>query len=321
MALVRVHSAEAWIAKFGSARKRTAVTIGNFDGVHRGHQDILRRTVELARKTGALATVLTFYPHPARVLRPEKAPPLIMTLDQRLAAFDALGVEAALILSFDEKLAQRTAEDFVKIFLMDALRASTVLVGGNFRFGHAQAGDVKLLERLGTAMGFAVEIVAPVGENGVVVSSTGIRKAVSEGLMEEAARMLGRPFALAGEIQTGTGMGRKFVVPTLNQKTPQELLPRLGVYATETFLQGRCYQSATNVGTRPTFEGKKITIETHLLDFNENLTDGPMEIRFLTRLRGEQKFPGPEALREQILKDIQNARKFFEMSSRADANK
>jgi riboflavin kinase/FMN adenylyltransferase len=306
-----LNSTEAWIAKFGDPRKRTVVTIGNFDGVHLGHQQILRGAIDRANATDSMSAVLTFFPHPARVLRPEHAPALLMTLPQRLQAFQCFGMEAALVLPFSHELAKVSAEDFVRRFLVDTLRARTVMVGGNFRFGHKQAGDVGLLVNLGQRWDFEVLVIPPVVLDGVVVSSTAVRSAVREGRMDEAARLLGHPFELAGEIKTGTGQGRKLVVPTLNLATEQECLPKNGVYATENVVGSKTYRSATNVGVRPTFDGHRLAIESHLFDFSDSLTSGPMEVRFCKRLRDEQKFSGPEALREQVLRDISDAEGYF----------
>jgi len=307
MPLAKIHSAEEWRAHFGTNGKPAVVTIGNFDGVHLGHRKILGDTRELAARTQALAVVLTFYPHPARVLRPAQAPLLLMTLDQRLDAIEKMGLDAALVLPFDEALAKMSAEEFVRKVLKETLQASAVVIGNNFRFGRGQQGDGKLL----ALMGLDVHPTAPVEVAGVAVSSSAIRLAASEGRMEDAARMLGRPFSLAGEIVAGTGQGRKLVVPTLNLSTRQELLPKLGVYATETIVGGETYRSATNVGTRPTFDGQRLAIESHLLDFSANLTSGEMEVRFLKRLRDEQKFPSAESLRLQVLDDITQARNYF----------
>jgi riboflavin kinase / FMN adenylyltransferase len=312
MALAVLRSPEDWNSRFGGARRRSVVTIGNFDGCHRGHQRILHSVVERARGADALAAVLTFFPHPARVLRPAEAPALLETLDQRLVAIGATGIDAVLVLPFDRELASMSAEDFVRRILVDAMGAQAVLVGGNFRFGHGGAGHVKLLGELGERWGFTAEIVPPVSEHGVVVSSTAIRAAIREGRVEEARRMLGRPYALEGEIRTGTGQGRKLVVPTLNLATEQEVLPKNGVYATEAIVGGKTYRAATNVGTRPTFDGVRITIESYLFDFDENLTGGKLEVRFWRRLRDERKFSGPAELKEQVLKDIERAKEFFQ---------
>ena len=311
MALAILRSPDEWLARFGGARKPSAVTIGNFDGVHLGHQQILRGVLERARAADLMAAVLTFYPHPSRVLRPDDAPSLLATLPQRLAAFEAAHMDAALVLKFDAVLASVTAEDFVKQFLADTMRARHVLVGGNFRFGHRQAGDVALLRQLGRRWQYEVDVVPPVVVDGSIVSSTAIRNALRNGRVEDAARLLGRPFALGGEIRTGTGQGRKLVVPTLNLATEQETLPQNGVYATETLVAGNIHRSATNVGVRPTFDGHQLTIESHLFDFSDSLTSGPMEVRFYARLREERKFSGPDALRQQILRDIEQAKEFF----------
>jgi riboflavin kinase/FMN adenylyltransferase len=311
MAIAILNSPAEWIARFGETRQPTAVTIGNFDGVHIGHRKILRGVIERARSMDTMSVVLTFYPHPARVLRPDVAPGLLETLPQRLSEFAALGIDAALVLKFDQELAKASAEEFAQEFLVATLRTRAVLVGANFRFGHKQAGDVQLLAELGRKNGFAVEIVESVLVDGCVVSSSTIRQAVREGRVEEARLMLGRPFALSGEIRTGTGLGRKLVVPTLNLATEQEILPKTGVYATEVVVGGQSSQAVTNVGVRPTFDGKQLAIESHLFDFSETVTSGEMTVKFLTRLRDEQKFSGPEALREQILKDIERAKELF----------
>lgn len=317
MALARLNSAAEWIKRYGADRPQTVVAIGNFDGVHLGHQKILRGVLDRARSggDGLLATVLTFYPHPARVLRPKTAPALLATLEQRLAAFEAFGLDAALVLRFDEGLSKVGAQEFARGFLAETLRAKTVLVGDNFRFGHMQSGDVKLLGAIGAECGFEVCAVEPVKADGEVVSSTVIRKALGEGRMEDAAKFLGRPFSLEGRIYQGTGIGSKKVVPTLNLMTKQQMLPRNGVYATDVLLRGELFPSVTNVGVRPTFNGTHLAIESHLFDFNKQFTWGGMEVRFRTRLREEQKFTSVDALREQVLRDIERAKEYFRDSA------
>jgi riboflavin kinase / FMN adenylyltransferase len=309
--MARLYSAEEWIERFHKPPrkpKRTVVTIGNFDGVHLGHQAILRATVEGALAYDAMSVALTFFPHPLRILNPTNAPPLLMTLDQRLAAIEECGVAAALVLTFDDVLARLSARDFVQKILRETLRTYGVVYGENFRFGYQRAGDAHLLYD----MGIELYPSDPVTVDGMVVSSTAIREALREGRVEDARKLLGRPYALAGEICPGTGMGSKLVVPTLNLATKQELLPKLGVYATEVILERTCYRAATNVGVRPTFDGGSVSVESHLLDFNETRTSSPLEIRFLKRLRDEQRFSGAEALREQILRDIQSTREYFQ---------
>ena len=312
-----VHSADQWVARFGDQRKRTAVTIGNFDGVHLGHQQILRRLHDRARLENLTSAVLTFHPHPARLLRPSEAPALLETLEQRLAAIAALGIEAVFVARFDAGLANLSPEEFARQYLVEAMRAQAVLIGANFRFGHRQAGDAKLLSDLGRRHSFEVEVVSPITIDGVVVSSTGIRKALSEGQVDQVRSMLGRPFTLAGEIKPGTGQGRKLVVPTLNLVTEQELLPKAGVYATEAVVEGNTYRAATNIGVRPTFDGTHTTIESHLLDFHQNLTGGKLELRFGARLRDERRFSGPAELREQVMRDIETAATYFEAQQKS----
>jgi riboflavin kinase/FMN adenylyltransferase len=318
--LAVVHSPAEWAAKFAGPRateQGAVVSIGNFDGIHLGHQKILQTVVEKARQQHAVATVLTFDPHPLKVLRPAQAPPLVCTLPQRLDGFAAMGIEAALVVRFDLALAAHSPEEFVREFLAGPLRARAVLVGGNFRFGHKQAGNAATLRELGSQLGFAVEIVEPVVSNGEVVSSTAVRRAVSEGRAADATRLLGRPFALTGEIQRGEGRGSTILVPTLNLAPEQELLPKTGVYATETLVDGRLFRSATNVGFRPTFNGTNLSVESHLFGFAEKRTEGRLEVRFRERLRDEQKFSGPEELRRQIASDLDKAREFFHRQDEA----
>lgn len=310
MALIVVRSPQEWSEQPQSSA-RAAVAIGNFDGVHLGHQEILKRAVQRAREKDSLSAVITFYPHPLETLRPESAPLLLMTLPQRLAALEAAGIDAALVLDFNRALSLLSPEEFVRPFLVECLRARLVLVGANFKFGHKQAGDAALLARLGGNSGFEIECIPPIRVGREIVSSSAIRAAVAEGDMARAARMLGRPYSLSGEVRSGTGMGRKLVVPTLNLSTEQELFPKAGVYATETILPAGIFRSATNVGVRPTFDGRTLAVESHLLDFSSELGQGPMEVRFWTRLRDERKFSSPDELKAQVMKDVQRARDYF----------
>lgn len=303
-------SAEEWAAHIGR-NTRSIVTIGNFDGVHCGHQRIFQSVVERARRENCAAAALTFWPHPSRVLRPESAPPLIETLNQRIERMKALALDAVFVLHFDAAVASMTPQAFVERILSGTLRAKAVLVGESFRFGHRQAGDTRLLTELGCALDFEVETVPYLTIRNTVVSSTAVRTAVSAGQMAQAARLLGRAFALAGAVRTGTGTGRRFVFPTLNLAAEQELLPARGVYATEAIVHRSCYRAATNVGMRPTFDGTRLSIESHLFDFSKEITSGPLEVRFWHRLRDEQKFSGPDALREQIQRDLAVTRSFF----------
>jgi len=306
-------SPDEWAAHYAASGRGSVLAIGNFDGIHLGHQAIIRAAVQHAAKTGDVATALTFDPSPRRVLRPESAPLRLSTNSQRMDWFGTVGLEAAVVLPFTLDLARLSPEEFVQQILVRGLHVRAVLVGENFHFGHKQAGNVALLRELGTRYGFAVEIILPVALDGEIVSSTAIRREIASGGVTHAARLLGRPFALTGEIVPGTGTGRRFIFPTLNLKPDQELLPARGVYVTRTLLEGetKSRRSVTNVGVRPTFNGASLSVETHLLDFSGEVTAKRMEVRFWKRLREEKKFNGPEELRAQIARDIASARRFF----------
>jgi riboflavin kinase/FMN adenylyltransferase len=298
-----------------AAGRNTVLTVGNFDGAHLGHQRILGRVVQRAREAGLAALAVTFDPHPLKVLRPAEAPAMIFTPAQRMAALAGFGLDALLVLPFDRDFAALSPEAFVRDILVAQLRAAAVVVGESFRFGHQQAGDVALLRARGADLGFAVESIPPVRVRGRIVSSSAIRQAVREGNVHLAGRLLGRPYAVTGEIRSGTGQGRRLLVPTLNLTHEQELLPASGVYVTEVTLEapgasGR-YASATNVGVRPTFNGSEPTVESHLFDFSQELKTGRMEVRFWRRLRDERKFSGVAELKEQIARDLARARAFF----------
>jgi len=305
------HSPEEW--KSGPLpQSPSVISVGNFDGLHLGHQKIIRSLVAEARNSDLRAAVITFDPHPMKVLRPDAAPALIETLEQRLAGLDKLGLDGALVLTFDAELAKVSAEDFIRRILTETVHTRNILVGSNFRFGHKHEGDVKLLQNAGAASGFEVEIVPPVEFDGVPVSSSRVRQAVSEGRVAAAAKLLGRHFALTGGIKPGAGRGSKIVFPTLNLAFEQELLPGRGVYATRVLLHDGEHDAVTNVGVRPTFDGHTLTVESHLLDFSETVREGRLEVRFIERLREEQKFSSAEELRAQIGRDIEAAIRIFE---------
>jgi riboflavin kinase/FMN adenylyltransferase len=285
--------------------------VGNFDGVHLGHQKILRAVVDKARACRLKSAVITFDPHPSKVLKPDAAPMMLETIAQRCEHFADLGIDAVLILKFDHELAAVSAEDFVGTYLVSALRAREIFVGANFRFGQKARGNVAMMQQLGANDGFEVNIVEPKTLDGEIVSSSNIRTALREGRVEEAERMLGRPYALTGEIVSGTGLGRKLIVPTLNLKTTQETLPKNGVYVTSSTVGGTSYGSVTNIGVRPTFDGTRLAIESYLFGFSDFVTSGPLEVKFLARLRDEQKFTGPEALKAQVLADIERAQTMY----------
>lgn len=306
-------SSEAWASRYANYGHASVLAIGNFDGIHLGHQAILRATVERAQARNAVSTVLTFDPSPRKVLRPESAPLRLSTNAQRMEWFNALGIEAAVVMPFTLELSRLSPDEFVEQILVRDLHVKTVLVGENFHFGHKQAGNVKLLKELGAKHSFEVAIIPPVEYHGEVVSSTIIRREVAEGDVSHAGRLLGRPFALTGVVVPGTGTGRKFTFPTLNLAAEQELLPARGVYITRTVFEGETcsHRSVTNIGVRPTFNGTSLSVETHLLNFQPQATPKRIEVRFWERLREEKKFSAPEELRAQIASDIARANQFF----------
>jgi phosphoribosyl 1,2-cyclic phosphate phosphodiesterase len=311
--LAAFSSSGEWTAHYGASRRGSVLAIGNFYGIHLGHQMILNHAMARARECGGVATALTFEPPPLKVLRPEDAPLRISTNQQRMEWFGAVGMEAAVVLPFTRELSELSPEEFVDQILVRDLQVRGVVVGDNFRFGHRQAGDVKYLRELGMRSGFEVVVHNPVVLEEEVVSSTLIRKEIAEGDVANAARLLGRPFALTGEVIRGTGTGRRFTFPTLNLKPEQELLPARGVYITRTLLDGETssHRSVTNIGMRPTFNGSALSVETHLLDYSGNFSPKRIEVRFWKRLREEKKFSSPEELRAQIARDIAAANQFF----------
>lgn len=301
-----------------------ALTIGNFDGIHAGHQRILASVSEEARAAGGASVAMTFHPHPAHVLGRE-APPLLTTLEQRLRLLEENGIAVALVMEFTRELSLLSPRAFLEEIVCRRLGTRAVCVGENFRFGHRQAGDVRLLEELSQELGFSVRIIPPVVVNGQVASSSLVRRLVAEGDVAAAAELLGRAFALTGEVVAGAGRGRELGFPTLNMQPEQECTPGRGVYITETLIEGIGHPSATNVGVRPTFDGSTFAhraeresrhggpavVESHLLGFSGTTQARRLEVRFLERLRREQKFPSPEALRDQIHRDVEAARQFF----------
>jgi len=303
----------AWATHYGPSKRGSVLAIGNFDGIHLGHQAILRAVEKRAADSNSIATALTFDPFPRRVLHPDAAPSRLSTNAQRMDWFGAVGLESAVVMPFTLELARLAPEEFVDQILVSDLQVRAVLVGENFHFGHRQAGDVKLLRELGMRLGFDVVVIPPVFYRGEIVSSTSIRKAVAAGKVSHAARLLGRPFVLTGEVASGGGVGRRFTFPTLNLRAEQEILPARGVYVTRTLLEGetKTRRSVTNIGVRPTFNGSGVTVETHLLNFSENVKPKRIEVHFWKRLREEKKFSGPDELRAQIAKDIASADRFF----------
>jgi riboflavin kinase/FMN adenylyltransferase len=283
-----------------------AVAIGNFDGVHRGHQRLFAEILTRSRARGAEAIVLTFDPHPAKVLAPAYAPPLICTPIRKLDRIAAAGVDACVVEPFDRDLAGLTPEAFIEQVLVAALGAREVVVGHDFTFGRGRAGDAHRLAALGAAHGFATTVVDPVTVDGIVCSSTKVREFVLEGRIEGAALLLGRDPEIEGTVVAGAGRGRTIGIPTANLRPDTELLPAVGVYAGWALLDdGARFDAAINVGTNPTFGGAALCIEAHLLDYpGGDLVGRAIRVGLTRRLRAERRFPSVEALVAQIKQDI-----------------
>jgi len=290
-----------------------AISIGNFDGVHVGHREILRRVVEIARAEGWKAAALTFDPHPTKLVAPERAPRLLTTLEQRARLMLEQGIDQTLILPFTPEIARLAPEEFVRTILVNRLKTRAVLVGANFHFGHKAAGNAGTLEDLGERFSFETEIVQPVVRRGRVVSSSEIRRLIWAGQVSQACRMLGRPYVLEGAVVPGHGIGAQQTVPTLNLDTQAEVLPKIGVYITRTRdrLRPREWPSITNIGHRPTFNGRELTIETYLLSALAGPQPDEIAVEFLRWVRDERKFESPEALKAQILRDVSRAQVYF----------
>jgi riboflavin kinase/FMN adenylyltransferase len=294
----------------------SVAAIGNFDGVHLGHQEILSAVVQEARALRALAVAITFDPHPEQFLRPSTAPRLLTPIDERLRLLDLTGIDAVVVLPFDAVLASLTAREFVRRILVETLTVRSLHEGGNFRFGHRAEAGVAELEAFGVEFGFAVHIHSPVRVHGLEVSSSAIRTGVEAGDMTRARWMLGRPFEIRSTPARGRGIGARLLVPTVNLAPYDGQLPAIGVYVTQLTIRGRRFQAVTNVGNRPTFGEASFAVESHILDFEPvDLDDQtPVEVEFLLRLRGEREWPTPEALNVQILKDIARAKRYFSLA-------
>lgn len=308
------HTLDDIPADFGA----TLVSVGNFDGVHRAHAHVLREIVARARGSGAKAVAVTFEPHPARILRPEFSLKLLTPTAEKLRLLEGTGVDAVLLLPFGRDLSLMTPRQFAERILKRKLHAREVHEGFNFRFGHKAGGDVQMLAEFGREMGFDVKTYPEMKLRGETVSSSQIRRLLSEGRVSRARHLLARPFCILGTPGRGRGYGSKYTVPTINLARYEELVPQDGVYITCTRVGAETFESVTNVGNRPTFGAELFAVETHLLNFHaiELTPETEVEICFLERLREEIKFPSVEALREQIARDVGKARRYFRLLGR-----
>jgi riboflavin kinase / FMN adenylyltransferase len=290
--------------------RNPVLTIGNFDGVHLGHQFIFRRVLEKAREINGEAIVYTFDPHPVEILAPERKPLLITPLEEKLRLIEKQGMDATICAPFTEKYASQPPEDFVKKVLYDQIKIRHIFVGHDFTFGRNRRGNIALLVDLGKKWGFHAEMIEAVRLEGAVVSSTRIREFVLKGEMGEAAKFLGRPYVLGGKVIHGHGRGsRKLGFPTANLKPTGVLFPKSGIYAVWAIHDGRRYEGVANLGWNPTFQDEKFSIEIHILNFNQDIYGEDLRVEFIRRLRDEVTFRGPEELIAQIKKDVAQAEK------------
>ena len=287
------------------------LALGNFDGLHRGHQKIIDRVKRGAAEHGGTPMAMTFDPHPPRVVRPDKAPPLLMTKAQRLEALHRAGIRCVAVVRFTPELSRWDPETFVRVVLVEWLGVSDVWVGANFLFGHARAGNFSLLRVLGQRYGFRADKIDPVRYKDFVVSSTRIRRLVSEGRVDEAGALLGHGYYLDGTVVEGRRRGREMGFPTANLATDNELLPPHGVYATTVTVDGVVHAGLTNIGTRPTFGEPDTTVETHLLGYSGDLYGRRIRLGFVLRLRDERRFEDVDALRAQLEADERRASRLF----------
>ncbi|HTW44962.1 MAG TPA: bifunctional riboflavin kinase/FAD synthetase [Acidobacteriaceae bacterium] len=295
--------------------RRTVLAIGNFDGVHRGHQAILRKVRERAAAIGAASLAITFDPHPVRVLRPAQAPKLITPLPQKLDLLAATGIDATIVIPFTREFSQLSALEFARDILLQSLQAAEVHEGDNFRFGHNASAGPAELARLGRELGFAVVAQPALYVRKLQVSSSIVRRFIAAGDMSTTRALLSRPFSIQSTPVRDRGVGSRHTVPTINLAPYYELLPADGVYVTRMKIGTERFDSVTNAGHRPTFGENKYAIESHLLNFHEIdlAPETPLELCFLSRIRAEQKFASPAALKEQILKDVAHTRRYFRL--------
>ncbi len=293
----------------------TVVSIGNVDGVHQAHQEVVQRMGERAHSLGGKAVVVTFEPHPLRILRPDVAPKLLTPLPIKLQLLEQAGVDAVLVLPFTRDLSLMSAEGFAREVLAESLHAQEVHEGYNFHFGHKAQGNVKTLGTLGQQVGFEAVVYPEKMLRGHHVSSSEIRKLITDGEVGKARALLGRPFSIFSNPGRGRGYGHKYTVPTINLSRYDELVPADGVYITWLRVGGECFEAVTNVGNRPTFGSESFAVESHLLNFHpiELLAQTELELIFLKRLRPEIKFSSVEALRAQIARDVHKARRYFHL--------
>jgi len=291
--------------------KNPAITIGNFDGVHKGHQALFQRVKQLAEELNGESVVVTFDPHPLEVLFPKKAPSFITSHRHKLDLIASCGIDATIVIPFDHKFSQMSAREFVEAVLVEKIGARAIVVGHDYRFGHSREGDIAFLKQLGEQYGFKVETVSGLRVNDTVVSSTAIRQMITSGNIREANRLLGRSFEVSGTVIPGRKRGVSLGFPTANIRMPAITPPRTGVYVVQAEVDGKTYGGAANLGYNPTFGDTDLSLEAHLFDFDRDIYGKPITIRFIDRLRDELRFSSPDELAAQIKKDVNTAKKIL----------
>ncbi|MGA2026309.1 MAG: bifunctional riboflavin kinase/FAD synthetase [Syntrophobacteraceae bacterium] len=291
--------------------KNPAITIGNFDGVHKGHQALFQRVKQLAEELNGESVVVTFDPHPLEVLFPKKAPSFITSHRYKLDLIASCGIDATIVIPFDHKFSQMSAREFVEAVLVEKIGARAIVVGHDYRFGHSREGDIAFLKQLGEQYGFEVQTVSGLRVNDTVVSSTAIRQMITSGNIREANRLLGRSFEVSGTVIPGRKRGVSLGFPTANIRMPAITPPRTGVYVVQAEVDGKTYGGAANLGYNPTFGDTDLSLEAHLFDFDRDIYGKPITIRFIDRLRDELRFSSPDELAAQIKKDVNTAKKIL----------
>ena len=288
------------------------ITIGNFDGVHRGHQALFQRVKEWAWKLNGESVVMTFYPQPLQVLAPETGPPLITLHERKIELIASCGIDVTIVIPFDHEFSKISAPSFVKDLLVDRIGVRAIVVGHDYRFGYGREGDIDFLRQMGDEYGFIVDIVTGVRVEETVVSSTLIRQLIRDGDLREAGRLLGRPYEVSGTVVMGRRRGGRLLgFPTANIRLTGQACPRPGVYAVEAEVNGSNYGGAANLGYNPTFGDDELSLEVHILDFDKDIYGKPISVRFIDRLRDEVRFSGVEELAQQIRKDVEKARQIL----------
>jgi riboflavin kinase/FMN adenylyltransferase len=292
--------------------RNPVLTIGNFDGVHRGHLALFERVKERALAIGGKAVVLTFDPHPLKVMSPQDAPPLITSTQQKLELIGASGIDVLVCIPFTRAFSRISARDFVRGCLVGRIGVREIVVGYDYSFGHRREGNIDLLREMGTEHGFQVHAIDQIRIDDTPVSSTVIRRRVQSGDIRAASELLGRDYQLRGAVVSGMNRGGRLLgFPTANLEPTDLLTPKAGVYAVRVLIDGRCFYGLTNVGRNPTFDGRSLSVETHILDFSENLVGRTIQINFIERLRDEESFDSVESLARQIGRDVDRARDLF----------